>query len=294
LAKTIPKKKHKPQISPKPYAQERLFSEKPVAKAKGKRKLTKAKPRELRKRGWMVAGIDTSMSSLAGAAIGWDETLKKLRGPVFTEIRWSKEDHYYDRIKTAAKSHEIVLALMHELGIGLNPDEVWIAQEEPWPAGMAGKRGGVSAFLKQQAEISGAFLGGLVRYGYTQVTQMNSMRWRQIIAQDLGITTHHSKWRSPELVTHYNCTLQNSGKFRTKEWAIGIGGGDTSFITEAGFPNEIPEWEDLIESTKLGKVPRPEGSNARAVQPDDRYDALAIMWAHYVELQEEGAFDEIS
>lgn len=286
MAKQIPKKKSA-KISQKRRCQDTPSQNRPVAKAKAKKKLAAIKSR---KRGWMVAGFDTSMSSIAGAAIGWDETLKKLRGPGFVEVRWSKEDHYFDRLKTAAKAHEIILDLMHELKLSLNLDEVWIAQEEPWPMGMAGK--GASSFLKQQAEISGAFLGGLVRYGYTQVSQMNSMRWRTMIAEDLGITTHHSKWRSPELAALYNCNPTDSGKFRTKEWAFGPWMG--SFYENGGFPNEIPDWPDIITSGKLGKIPRPEGSVAKAVQPDDRFDALAVMWCHYQELLDEGALEGIS
>lgn len=277
------KKKNQLKISQAASAQVDQSPKKPIAKAKAKAKLAALKPR---KRGWMVAGFDTSMSSIAGAAIGWDETLQKLRGPEFIEVRWSKEDHYYDRLKQAAKSHEIILDLMHELKLSLELDEVWIAQEEPWPMGLVGK--GASAFLKQQAEISGAFLGGLVRYGYTQVSQMNSMRWRTMVAQDLEITTHHSKWRSPELAAQFNCKPSDSGKFRTKQWAMNPG---YAFMGGA-FPNEIPDWPDIIESSKLGKIPRPEGSKARAVQPADQYDALAIMYTHYQELLDEGAWGD--
>ena len=279
-----PRKKHS-KISRKAGVQGQLSLIKPVAKAKAKKKLTPAKPRELRKRGWMVAGFDTSMSSLAAAAIGYDRILKKLYGPVFTEVRWSKENHYFDRLRTAAKAHDLIHDLQAQLGLLLNNDEIWIAQEEPWPMGLAGK--GESAFLKQQAEISGAFLGGLVRYGYAQITQMNSMRWRTMIAEDLEITTHHSKWRSPELAAQYNCKPADSGKFRTKQWAM----SNPGYAWMGIFPEEIPDWPDII-SSKDGKKPRPEGSVAKAVQPDDRYDALAIAWTHYQELLDEGTWED--
>lgn len=289
MSKVISKKKHL-KISQVADAQGRLFEDKPRPVAKGKKKkLPKVNPRELRKRGWMVCGFDTSMSSLAAAAIGYDFTLKKLRGPVFAEVRWHKDDHYYDRIATAAKSHELVLDLMHKLGLELNLNEVWVAQEEPWPFGMVGRGKGQSAFLKQQAEISGAFLGGLLRYGYNQLSQINSIRWRTMIAEDFGITTHHSKWQSPKLAAEYNCKPKDSGKFRSKEWALGA--FPDSFAAAAGFPEEIPDWPDIIESAQ-GKVPRPEKSVAKAVQPDDRYDALAIMWTHYQELLDEGALED--
>jgi hypothetical protein len=252
------------------------FHKKPGARKKhGKRVNT---PRELRPRGWAVLGFDTSMSSIAGAGIGYDATLKKFVGPNFTLLRWEKDDEYFNRLQEASNSHLLVEALLSELGLLLKLDEVFIAQEEPWPLGMV--RGGLSAFLKQQAEISGAFLGGLVRWGYTNVSQMNSIRWRQMIAQDLGITTHHSKWRDPKLALDYNCKPTDSGKFRSKQWAF-------ARQTET-WTGEIPDWPDIVQ-TKDGKRPRPENSKAKAVQPDDRYDALAVMWTSYLELEELGA-----
>jgi hypothetical protein len=277
-----PKKKHS-KFQPSSGVQERLWSEKPLPVAKGKKKkLAKATPAALRPKGWVVAGFDTSMSAIAGAAIGWDATLKKFKGPEFVMIRWSKEDHYFDRLHAAARAHDIIHELQSNLGMMVGLDEVWIAQEEPWPMGLVGK--GASAFLKQQAEISGAFLGGLVRYGFTQVSQINSIRWRTMIAEDLEITTHHSKWRSPELAAEYNCTPADSGKFRTKQWAMNPG-----YAFMGIFPEEIPDWPDIISTKKLGNIPRPEDSVARAIQPDDRYDALAVMWTHYQELLDEGA-----
>jgi hypothetical protein len=245
-------------------------------------------PRELRSRGWAVLGFDISLSSIAAAGIGYDETLKKFKGPEFMYLRWEKDDEYFDRLKEAANAHLLIDALLTELGLVLNMDEIFIAQEEPWPVGMA-LRGGASSFLKQQAEISGAFLGGLVRWGYTNVSQMNSIRWRQVVASDLGITIHHSKWRSPELALQYNCKPIDSGKFRAKQWALNPG-----YAFQGGaFPNEIPDWPDIIHS-KDGNKPRPEGSVAKAIQPDDRYDALAVMFTHYLELQELGMFDELT
>lgn len=253
------------------------FHKKSGVRKKHGKSLAKAKPRELRQRGWMIAGFDTSMSSIAGAAIGYDRVLDKFVGPKFSYIRWEKDDDYFARLTEAAKSHEIVLGLQHDLGLVINTDEIFIAQEEPWPLGMS--RGGLSAFMKQQAEVSGAFLGGLLRYGFREIWQMNSIHWRKIIADDLGITTHHSKWKDPKLAKVYNCKPTDTGKFRSKEWAfhtLGI----APHLAALGFMEEIPDWPDIIES-KDGKKPRPEGSVAKAVQPDDRYDALAVMeWLH--------------
>lgn len=237
-------------------------------------------------RGWMICGFDVSMSSIAGAAISYDAVLKKFKGPVFAEIRWSKEDHYFDRLKAAAKSHDLILDMQGQMLLTLGHDEIFIAEEEPWPFGLARK--GDSQWLKQQAEVSGAFLGGLVRYGFENVTQMNSIRWRTIVAngisEDLGedVTTHFSKWKSPKLCDRYNCAPKDSGKFRTKQWALDV----MAPYFGQQWETEIPDWPDIIENTKLGKIPRPEDSKAKAVQPDDRYDALAIAWTHYLELEE--------
>lgn len=266
---TKPRKKIRPEFHESASAKR-----KPVAKTK-RPKLTPAKPRELRERGWMIAGFDTSMSSIAGAAVGYDRTLDKLVGPEFVIVRWTKEDDYFSRLKAAALSHDLVQELQTKLGLILNMDEIHIAQEEPWPLGMV--RGGLSAYLKQQAEISGAFLGGLVRWGYQDVFQINSIKWRTMVADYLGITTHHSKWRSPELAAEFNCKPTDSGKFRSKEWAL-----------DQKMWGEIPEWPDIIESGKLGKIPRPENSKAKAVQPDDRYDALAVMWWLALDLAQAG------
>ena len=199
----------------------------------------------------MICGFDTSMRSIAGAAIGYDGILRKKLGPEFVMLRWNKEDHYFDRLLEAAKSFELVLDLQAALSpLIVDNHKVYIAQEEPWPFGMVGKSQSIA--LKQQAEISGAFLGSLVRYGYNNIYQINNTKWRQIVAEDLGISIHYSKWN-----------VDGKGKWRSKEWSL------KNF--------EVPDWPDLIETKKEGLIPRPENSKARAKQPDDRYDALAIM-----------------
>jgi hypothetical protein len=265
------------------------------SRPKAKHKKYQPKPRELRSRGWAVCGFDISMSSIAGAAIGYDATLQKFVGPKFVYVRWEKDDEYFDRLSEASHAELWIGGLVEELGLLLDLKEIFIAQEEPWPVGMA-MRGGVSSWLKQQAEISGAFLGGAARWGYTNIAQMNSIQWRKTVATDLGITTHHSKWRSPELAARYNCAPKDSGKFRSKDWALGYFDGDDCTNEDIGnFTEEIPDWPDIIHS-KDGNKPRPEGSVAKAIQPDDRYDALAVMWSYFIELHELGAvsLDELT
>lgn len=192
---------------------------------------------------WLAAGFDISMSSVAGAAFGYDATLNEYKGPEFTIERWGRNTHYFDRISSCSRAENFIHDLQSEMGMTVKAEDIYIAIEEPWPMGMVGKQ--QSNSLKQQAEISGAFLAGLLRYGYKNIFQIHNTHWRQIVAADLGITIHYSKW----------------DKWKPKEWALAM---------------EIEDWPDLINHSTKGKIPRPEGSKAKAVQPDDRYDAFAI------------------
>lgn len=257
-----------------------------MSKPRAKHKKYPPKPRELRSRGWAVTGFDISMSSIAGAAIGYDATLQKFRGPSFVYVRWEKDDEYFDRLSEASHAELWVGGLIEELGMILDLKEIFVGTEEPFPVGMVA-RGGISSFLKQQAEISGAFLGGAARWGYTNLAQMNSIQWRKQVADDLGITTHHSKWKDPSLCEQFNCSPKDTGKFRAKQWALAWNNGLLGWDW-ASEMNEIPDWPDIIK-TKNGNTPRPEGSVAKAFQPDDRYDALAVCYSYLCELHELGA-----
>lgn len=236
----------------------------------------------------MICGFDQSMRSIAGAAIAWDETLKRWTGPEFIIVRWNKEDEYYDRISEAGTGHEMIWDLQRQLKLGnCEPENVFIAQEEPFPMGMINRRGGKTQgqTLKQQAEISGAFLHGLLKYNFRNIYQINSVMWRQIVADDLGITIgtkrnnpkDPNQWspKDPKLYAELNCRAGEVGKWRSKQWALSSPGPGYGWMH--AFPNEIPEWPDLIDSKKEGMIPRPKNSKAKAVQPDDRYDALAVM-----------------
>lgn len=272
---TKPRKKHGSKFSAKSGV--RI---KPVKKSVGKKARSEiAKPKNY---GWMLAGFDLSYSSIAAAAISYDAILHKHKGPVFYMQRWSKEDEFFDRLKFVAKAQDIIFTLMGELKLGNMPlDKIYIAQEEPFPVTGKFVQSGNSNRLKQQAEMSGAFLGGLLRYGYENISQMHNQTWRGVVAKDLGTTTYYKKWKDPALCAIYNCKPNDTGKFRSKQWALG----------EQYSPfnvSKIPDWPDIIESSKLGKIPRPEGSVAKAVQPDDRYDALAIMRAEWLELRMQG------
>lgn len=218
-----------------------------------KRVVKKRKPRARFSNSWAALGFDVSMSSIAGSVFAYDHTLRKFKGPYDTILRWEKSTNYYDRIEQAARGHDLVFNLLVQLNYSIPMSRVAIAIEEPWSFGHAGKQ--ESGWLKQQAQISGAFMGALLRYGWVNLYEINNSQWRKIVADDLGITTHWTKWGKGPI-----------GKLRAREWA------------EAKWP-ELEKYPDLISSNKLGLIPRPETSKAKAVQCDDRYDARAMaLW----------------
>ena len=197
---------------------------------------------------WAVVGIDTSMSSVALTAIGFDALVEELTKVKWDVTRWAPEYDYFDRIGYASKIHENVLNV---LPIGLNLDRVFIFQEEPVPLGMmrAGRATFESGWVKQQCEISGAVLGSLVRWGYKNIWQINNQQWKKVLRTE-GVTIR----KMPE------------GKWDIKDWAIQAYG--------------LPDLPDLVKSKTGGKIPRPEsgfGARAKPVQPDDVYDAAACM-----------------
>lgn len=262
---------------PKPKLKRRAGVRKKVGKKKQPQTLKRAVENS-----WMVVGFDQSASSIAGAAIAYDHVLRKMKGPVFMMVRWQKDDHYFSRLAEAGKSHEFILDLQVKLGVIMPLDRVWIAQEEPFPPGGGFTGKGISNSLKQQAEISGALLSGFLRYGFNNLWQIGNYQWRGLVADELGITIHHTKWNNPTVMpmpSEWNFNPKHTGKFRAKQWAL-----------ENGMPST--EWPDIIESGKLGKIPRPEKSKARAVQSDDRYEALAIMEFLVRDLAGQGAIEE--
>lgn len=227
----------------------------------------------------MCVGFDTSLSSIAAAAFGWDEITKQMRGPAFVMRRFGRDDDYFTRLHVAVRPEEIIFDLIADLKMpSLRHEDIWIAQEEPFPAHGGFTKRGISQSLKQQAEISGALLGGLVRWRYQNVFQIRNDQWRSLVANQLfdttgeQITIHYTKWRSPELAARYNCKPDDSGKFRAQQWA------ELCFepwIAQNGGVS-IPHFPPLIQHSKDGKIPRPESSTAKSFQCDDRYEALAM------------------
>jgi hypothetical protein len=235
-----------------------------IKKSKPKKKL--AKPPLKKEPNWVAVGFDVSVSSIAGAAFGWDGTLRRSVGPVTVAKRWTRDNDYPERLEDSVRSYVFVLDLIAKLKMTPELDEVFIAIEEPWPFGMQKRL--ESNSLKQQAQISGAFFGGLVRYGYKQVFEIHNQWWKKVVADSLEITTHWTK---------YGKGLE--GKMRSKEYV------------RKEFP-EIEDWPDLISHSKQGLIPRPEGSKAKAQQPDDRYDAIPI--AVWMKTEVERGFDKSS
>ena len=215
----------------------------------------KKKPKR-RVESWACLGFDCSLSSVAVAGVGYSATLDQFTGPVFSSERFTKDTHYYDRLKFAVRSADQIWDLSAQLKLpSMELDRIFIAIEEPFPLGMVGslvnRRGKFqSGWVKQQSQMTGALIAGLVSHGFVSVYEINNSQWRKVVADQLGITTHHTKWT----------------KDKPKEWAL------------ANF-NGVPDLPDLIQHSKLGLTPRPEGSRAKAVQPEDIYDALGIcMW----------------
>lgn len=191
---------------------------------------------------WGVIGIDLSMSSISGCMMGYDRTLRKTKNAAIHSVRWERNVHYFERLAFVAKAQDFI----HDLMIAgrfhtLPAQQIFIGVEEPWPMGMVKKM--ESGWLKQQAEINGAFLGGLIRYGYVNIFQVNNQSWKNIIREDEGI-------RAPD-------------KWDVKRWAISAYG--------------LPDRPDLIAHGTRGLIPRPKESKAKAKQPDDVYDACGIM-----------------
>jgi hypothetical protein len=198
---------------------------------------------------WCVVGIDTSMSALALTAIAFDDLTKRMTPVKWESVRWTVDDiDYLLRLQDAAMIHQNVIDVMP---IGLPLNRVFIFQEEPVPLGMmnSGRAKFESGWVKQQCEISGAVLGSLMRWGFRNIEQVNNQKWRSTLKKE-GVKIR----TGPE------------GKFDIKEWAIQAFG--------------LPELPDLVKSKSGSKIPRPEigyGAKAKAVQPDDIYDAAAVM-----------------
>lgn len=219
---------------------------------------------------WVAIGADVSMSSISLAGIARTRD-GKVRVGTHT-VRWEKGTDFFERMGSAAKAHDVVHELFINMKVMPELNEIAIATEEAVPIGMLqrgtkGKNAGATgAWMKQQIQISGAFVGGLVRYGYKDIYEIQANQWRALVAADLGITTHYSKWKTEDVLAlpeHYHVKKDSIGKYRAQQWV------------ELFHPKWDGKWPDIITSAK-GKVSRPEKSKAMGEQCDDRYEALAM------------------
>ena len=203
--------------------------------------------RKLAQKSWAALGFDTSVTSIAGVGIGFDAKLDKVVGPFYADIRWTPEDDYFKRLAEAARGEHLLQDILKHMWV-IDLDRVFIGIEEPFPLGMFKRKKFEASWVKQQAEVAGAFKGALARYGYVNIYEINNASWKKTLRQD-GATIR----AMPE------------GKWDVKEWAINAFG--------------LPDLPDLVKGKHGGKVPRPEsgfGANAKAVQPNDIYDAAAV------------------
>lgn len=215
--------------------------------AKDLRPQSKLRNDHVARKSWATIGIDTSLSSVAMVGVGYDAKLDKKVGPEHRTLRWDVEVEYLDRLHGAVRVHEMVQSILAVLWV-IEPDRVWIAQEEPFPFGMASRGKFKSEWIKQQCEVSGAVLGSLMRAGYVNIHQINNAQWKKVVRQD-GFTIR---------------AMNDGGKWDVKEWAVKAYG--------------LPDLPDLVIGPGNVKIPRPasgKGANAKAVQPEDIYDAAA-------------------
>jgi hypothetical protein len=207
-------------------------------------------------RSWAAIGADTSMTSVAVVAIGYDAILDKIVGPKYADMRWMPEDDYFKRLGQAAKGYDLILDVLG--GLVIPTHRVYIAAEEPFFYGAVKRQ--QSGWLKQQAEVAGAFKGGLARYGYLNIYEINNSQWHAALRKD-GVEFEIAPKGSPEIDKKL---ARERNKFLVKTWAIKAFG--------------LPDLPDLVASKSGAKIPRPEsgyGAKAKAVQPNDIYDAAA-------------------
>jgi hypothetical protein len=231
-------------------------------KSPGIRRSAVSGGRKWKKAEMVYIGGDISLSSISLGGLA-RTTDGKLRFGAVSK-RWTKDVDYFIRMKESAKAHEFVLDLLAELKVLAEIEQMAFAIEEAVAIGYLQKA--QSAWVKQQLQISGAFLGGLLRWGYKDIVEIQANKWRAMVANDLGITTHTSKWNSTDVLAlppEFHAAARNVGKYRAQQWV------------QVFHPKWDGHWPDIVK-TKDGQVSRPETSKAAGEQSDDRYEALAM------------------
>lgn len=201
--------------------------------------VTKAKKIKSKKGSIIAIGFDLSLSSIAGCAKAKDTTLDKTLGPVWSSTRWTKEVSHFEKLKILSGAHEFIFDLENQLASMIRSlDDIHIGVEE-LPARVMN-----SSRYREQAELFGAFVGGLLKFGYKNIYPVNVKQWQAMVANDLDMKAN-----------------KDFTKFHIAEWV-----------------EEVYDvaWTPLIRTAK-GLIAKPESSNAKAEQPDDRVDATGIM-----------------
>lgn len=191
----------------------------------------------------VAIGFDISPSCIAGCVKARDNILGEILGPKWIIQRWPKDTPDFEKLKFCANAHDVVHDLLWKLPKGFvvrDLNDLHIAIEELPARVMQAKR------YREQSAIIGAFVGGLLRWGYPNIHMVNPKQWQALTAADFDQKANKD-W----------------DKWKVKEWAREI--------------HDAPKWPDLIRNSKLGLIPKPKGSKAMPEQPDDRYDATGIM-----------------
>jgi hypothetical protein len=207
---------------------------------------------------WVALGVDTSVTAMSMVATGYDGVLDRLVTPSYGEIRWMPEVDWFDRLGQAARGHLLLLDVMARMP-EVPLSRVYLACEEPFHYGAMQRQ--VASFAKQQAELAGAFKGSLVRYGITNIWEINNSQWYAVLRRD-GVEFESTRG----LTGTAKKLAQLANKMRVKTWAMAAYG--------------LPDLPDLVESKSGAKIPRPEsgpGANRRAIQPNDVYDAAGVL-----------------
>lgn len=240
---------------------------------KGAQGVVMGSTREHVERSWAAVGVDSSMSSIAAVAVGFDAKLDKRVGPFHEEIRWQPDTDYFQRLGDASRGHRLIQDLLKRMWV-LDPSRVWICFEEPFFFGAA--KANVGSYMKQQAEVAGALKGGLVAFGYTNLVEINNSQWYAVLRRD-GVEFE----KAPKGATSgERAAIKLANKFRVREWAIQAFG--------------MPELPDLVASKTGAKILRPSsgyGANAKAVQPHDCYDAAGVLAWLLDDLEERGVIE---
>lgn len=203
---------------------------------------------KIAQKSWAALGWDTSMTSVAVVGVGFDGITKQLVGPAWAETRWMPEDDYYLRLAQASNAKDLAFDVLQQLWV-IDSARVWMAFEEPWYYGAVKQQ--QSAWLKQQAEVAGAVKGGLAKYGFKQLHEINNQQWKHSLREE-GVPLLAPNRKDPDM------------KWKVKRWAIEWG---------------MPDVPDLVKDRSGAKIPRPAsgyGAKAKPIQPNDIYDAAAI------------------